>query len=139
MIKKDYNKYTSFIDRFLFIIVAFIGDIVDASKLGKYIVRYNYTDSSGNAAHEMKRVVNVLDTQKPTITLLGEANLEIEAFSSYPDAGATAYDNYNGDITKKIIVTGWVNSSALGVEILKKIYVIYNESLRKIIVNCNNF
>ena len=25
------------------------------------------------------------------------------------------------------------------VEILKKLYVIYNESLRKIIVNCNNF
>jgi len=99
------------------------GDIVDTSKLGKYIVRYNFTDSSGNSAHEVKRIVNVLDTQKPVITLLGDADLEVEAFSSYSDAGATAYDNYDGDITKKIIITGLADTNALG-----DYYVRYNVS-----------
>lgn len=90
------------------------GDLVDTSKLGKYIVRYNYTDSSGNAAREVKRVVNVLDTQKPVITLLGDADLKVEAFSAYSDAGGTAYDNYDGDITRKIIVSGSVDTNVLG-------------------------
>ena len=99
------------------------GDMVDTSKLGKYIVRYNYTDTSGNAAHEVKRIVNVLDTQKPIITLLGDADLKVEAFSPYSDTGATAYDNYDGDITRKIIVNGLVNTNVLG-----DYYVRYNVS-----------
>ena len=90
------------------------GDAVNINTLGTYIVRYNYTDSSGNIADEVTRTVSVVDTQKPTITLLGDSEVTLEVFSVYSDAGATAYDSYDGDLTSKIIPSDSMNSNVLG-------------------------
>jgi len=60
------------------------GDTVDTSTVNIYTVTYNYTDSSGNAADEVTRTVNVVDTTKPTIEAHGDETAE--ATSS---AGAT--------------------------------------------------
>ena len=60
------------------------GDTVDTSTVNTYTVTYNYTDSSGNAADEVTRTVNVVDTTKPTIEAHGDETAE--ATSS---AGAT--------------------------------------------------
>ncbi len=66
---------------------------------------------------------NPADTIKPVIRLLGENPVILTVGDSYADAGATATDNKDGDITNKIIVTSDVNSSKEGTY-----YVRYNVS-----------
>ena len=95
------------------------GDTVNINMLGTYIVRYNYTDSSGNVADEVTRTVSVVDTQKPTITLLEDSEVTLEVFSVYSDAGATAYDSYDGDLTSKIISSDSINTNVLGDYVVK--------------------
>ena len=54
------------------------------------------------------------DTTPPVITILGENPIDIEVFSDYADAGATAYDNVDGDLTDSIVTTDNVNTNVLG-------------------------
>ena len=74
---------------------------------------YEYTDGAGNTA-SADRIVRVVDTTKPVITLLGDPNTKIHRGESYNDAGATAFDNYDGDLTAKIVVTSTVDSRHTG-------------------------
>ena len=48
------------------------------------------------------------------ITLLGNDLLTIEVGSTYTNAGATAIDTYDGDLTSSIVVTGVVDTSTVG-------------------------
>ena len=88
---------------------------VDASTVGVYTLSYNVTDASGNVAVEVTRTVNVVDTTIPVITLTGDPIVTIEVDSTYADEGATALDNYDGDITTTIVETGTVDASTVGV------------------------
>ena len=91
------------------------GDTVNTNVLGTYTITYNVSDSSGNIANEVIRTVNVIDTTGPEITIIGGNNVTIEVGSTYEDLGATAIDNYDGDITENILVTGdYVNTSVIG-------------------------
>ncbi|MDA8641887.1 DUF5011 domain-containing protein, partial [Flavobacteriaceae bacterium] len=87
---------------------------VDDDTVGTYTVTYNVTDANDNAATQVSRTVKVLDTTAPVITLTGEATVTIEVGSTYSDAGATASDNYDGDITSSIVVTGTVDTCLVG-------------------------
>lgn len=51
------------------------------------------------------------DMIAPIITLKGQANVELVVGTTYNEAGATAVDNLDGDITDKIIISGTVDSS----------------------------
>ena len=86
---------------------------VNTKVLGTYKVTYNVTDSNGNKATEVVRTVKVVDTKKPTIKLKDDTpSVTIKAGASYTDTGATANDNYDGDITSKI--TTKIEFTALG-------------------------
>lgn len=87
---------------------------VDTSTIGTYTLTYNVSDSSGNSAASITRMVNVIDTISPEISLLGEQNLTIEVGASYAEAGATATDLFEGDLGNSIIVTGSVDISSIG-------------------------
>ena len=87
---------------------------VDTSALGAYAVTYDVTDASGNQAVQVTRTVNVVDTTPPVITLLGSETETINWGESYVDAGATASDNLDGDITASIVVLNDVNPAVLG-------------------------
>ena len=50
----------------------------------------------------------------PEITLNGEATIEVTQNSTYTDAGATAFDLEDGDLTSNIVVTGSVNTAVIG-------------------------
>jgi prepilin-type N-terminal cleavage/methylation domain-containing protein len=50
----------------------------------------------------------------PVITILGNNPTNINVNSTYVDAGATALDDVDGDVTSKIIATGTVNPSVVG-------------------------
>ena len=87
---------------------------VDTDVVGQYTVTYNVSDANSNAAVEVIRTVNVVDTTIPVITLLGDATVTIEVGSTYTDAGATALDNYDGDITSSIVTVNTVDTSTVG-------------------------
>lgn len=87
---------------------------VDTNTLGTYIITYNAADSSTNAAISVSRTVNVVDTTDPVLTLLGIDPTDAEWTQPYVDAGATASDNYYGDITSSIIVVNPVNTLVIG-------------------------
>ena len=57
---------------------------------------------------------NNSDTIAPVITLLGEATVNINPGDTYQDAGATALDNVDGDITNNIVTTGEINTIVSG-------------------------
>ena len=94
---------------------------VDEDTVGTYTVTYNVTDANSNAATQVSRTVNVVDTTAPVITLLGEATVTIEVGSTYSDAGATASDNYDGNITSSIVISGTVDTCLVG-----EVYITYN-------------
>lgn len=49
------------------------------------------------------------DTNPPTMTLIGNESVYSQKDSTYIDQGATAYDEEDGDITSKIVVTDNIN------------------------------
>jgi len=54
------------------------------------------------------------DAVPPVLTLTGEAATSVEAKTTYTDAGATAADNIDGDISRNITVSGSVNMNSVG-------------------------
>ena len=54
------------------------------------------------------------DTVTPVLTLLGESSVSVAARTSYIDAGATATDNVDGNISASIAVTGSVDLAIVG-------------------------
>ena len=91
---------------------------VDTDIVASYTLTYNVSDVAGNAATEVTRTVNVVDTTAPVITLTGLEIVTIEVGSTYTDGGATATDNYDDDTTLtasivtdvSVVVTGTVGS-----------------------------
>jgi len=66
---------------------------------------------------------NVPDVVKPVITLLGNASVTVNLGDHYNDAGATALDDQDGDITANITTISNVDTSTLGTY-----HVTYNVS-----------
>ena len=81
-------------------------DDLDLTTVGTYTITYNVIDSNGNEAAEVTRTVNVVDNVAPVITLLGAAAVQVGIDDTYVDAGATASDNVDGDLTAGIVVGG---------------------------------
>ena len=90
---------------------------VDTAVSADYTVTYNVMDSAGNAATEMIRTVSVVvpDTEAPVITLNGANPQVTTTGSSYTELGATAMDNFDGDISGSIVIdSSGVNTAAAG-------------------------
>ena len=63
------------------------------------------SDATGNAAEQVTRTVTVVDEVAPTLVLVG-GNVTVECGDSYTDAGATATDTCEGDLTASIVANG---------------------------------
>ena len=88
---------------------------VDVNTVGTYTVTYNVSDAAGNAASQISRTVNITpDVTIPIITLLGEVEVSLELGSIFTDAGATAVDNIDGDITANIVTVNSVDVNLVG-------------------------
>lgn len=85
---------------------------VDSEKLGTYTLTYS-AEKYGQEG-KATRTVTVVDTQKPTLSLKGEAELTIVKGNKYKEAGFTATDNYDGDLTEKVTVGGKVDVDKAG-------------------------
>ncbi|TBM99356.1 DUF5011 domain-containing protein [Hyunsoonleella flava] len=83
------------------------GDTVDTNTAGTYVVTYDVSDAAGNPATQVTRTVNVIpDTTVPVITLVGASTIDLNVGDTYPEQGATAMDNIDGDITANIVIGG---------------------------------
>jgi len=100
------------------------GDTVDTYTLGTYTITYDVNDSSGQDAIQVQRVVNVIDTTKPIITLNGAEKITLEAGTTYVELNATAMDNLDGDLSSQIII----DSSEINMAIEGNYTVTYNIS-----------
>ena len=75
---------------------------------GNYTITYNVQDPSTNAATQVTRLVHVVDTVPPVITVTPGVST-VECHTAYTDAGATANDNCAGVLSPT--TTGTVNTN----------------------------
>jgi hypothetical protein len=87
---------------------------VNTAVAGTYTVRYNVSDVASNAATEVTRTVNVVDTTAPVITRLGTSPVTVACGATYTDAGATAADTCGGNLTASIVTVNPVNTAVPG-------------------------
>jgi prepilin-type N-terminal cleavage/methylation domain-containing protein len=80
-------------------------DSVDTSTFTTYTITYTAVDSQGNIGSAARQVV-VKDKTAPVITILGSNPASINVGGTYSDAGATALDETDGNVTSKIVATG---------------------------------
>ena len=85
------------------------GDPVNITQIGNYTVTYDATDTAGNIATQVNRIVIVQDTNAPIITLIGNSTQYIEFASNYTDLNATTDDG-----TSVIIGGDPVNITQIG-------------------------
>jgi len=94
------------------LVVASIGPgDVDTGHAGEFVVAYTAMDASGNAA-ESVRLVRVVDTEPPEITLLGDAHMTLYEGTPYIEWGATARDACDDDVF--VSITGGVDTGTPG-------------------------
>ena len=95
--------------------IVITGD-VDTSINGSYIRYYNVSDSTGNAAITVTRIIDVADTGKPVITLNGNQTINLQTGDTYTELGATATDSVDNDatLTASILIESNVNTSNSG-------------------------
>lgn len=94
------------------------GDSVNVNVAGTYAIHYNVLDVAGNAATQITRLVSVSDTTAPVLSLIGSGFVTHEQGTPYTDAGATALDSVEGDVSSSINIHGSVNTQVAGVYIL---------------------
>ncbi|MDB5105067.1 MAG: hypothetical protein JWP91_2756 [Fibrobacteres bacterium] len=88
---------------------------VDTRVRAHYTLVFQCSDSAGNQAQELKRVVSVErlpDPVKPILTLKGLDSLDVIQGTAYVDAGSSCVDDRDGPIP--VTVTGSVDPSLRG-------------------------
>lgn len=78
---------------------------VDFNTVGTYQVSYNAMDNDGNAATEIFRDIEIVDTTAPIIMLIGDNPQIVSTCSTYTELGATAIDPCSGtDYSTSIVI-----------------------------------
>lgn len=80
---------------------------------GDFTFIYNVQDPSGNFA-TVQRVVHVIDSTPPRISLAGDQKIKIYAGDSFADPGVRASDDFDGDVSAGVVASGEVNCSQPG-------------------------
>ena len=80
--------------------------------VGNYDVIYTVTDPCANQS-VISRIVNIVDTTPPTITLNGDANINLSQYNEYVELGATAYDIVDGSLS--VTISGSIDISTVGI------------------------
>lgn len=97
-------------------------DNLDLDTLGLYYIDYSIANSPDVVT---TRMISVVDRIAPTLELI-EADLEININEEFEDPGVIALDNYDGDISEKVEVSGEVDVTTAGEYTLT--YEVYDES-----------
>ena len=73
-----------------------VGDQVNTKIVGEYQVKYNYLYNI------FTKTYKVVDIEPPVIDLTGKYAVKVKNISEYEEPGFTAFDNYDGDLTKQV-------------------------------------
>jgi len=76
-------------------------------------VTYTVTDSNGGTSKTTRTVIVKANT-KPVLRLKGKRTVTIKVGSVYIDAGATAKDSEDGDLTASIVTVSTVDTLVAG-------------------------
>lgn len=98
---------------------------IKANVVGDYEVVYSVTNTKGKKEKKVTRIVKVRDDIKPVIKLKKGSVYKVQYGTNYKEPGYTATDNYDGNITKKVKVTGNVDTNKLG---MYKLYYSVTDS-----------
>lgn len=85
---------------------------VDITKIGKYQI--NYRIKHLFTTKEVTRMIIIVDTTCPIITLKGNKEIKLYQNSKYKEPGYQVTDNYDKDLEAKVKITNNVNTSKLG-------------------------
>ena len=88
---------------------------IDDTAPGTYALNYTATDAAGNTA-SLSRVIIVLDTTAPVITLNGDNPFTQNEDMAYTEAGATAQDNLDDEI--EVVISGNIDDTTPGIYVL---------------------
>ena len=109
-----------------------IDNNIDENKTGSYEVKYSLQVK--NKIINKVRKVNVIDNISPKITLKGSNNIKLYESSDYEEPGFIAFDNYDGDITKNVIVQNDIKEEIGDYKIT---YIVEDSSGNKTMVTRN--
>ncbi len=87
---------------------------VDTKKVGIYDLKYVITNHKGKKKQTVSRKVVVIDNVAPIITLTGGNEWTVEVGSTFEEPGYNASDNFDGNITKNVKISGQVNTKEKG-------------------------
>lgn len=93
---------------------------VDTSTIGKYTLKYS------TLLQSFTRTVRVVDTTAPEISLNGREYILMPVNGEYQEAGVTAIDNYDGDISSSVKISGKVDVTKAGM--YQVIYTVTDSS-----------
>ena len=85
---------------------------IDVDSIGHYEVTYEY--ENGGISYYKHRYIDIVDTIKPELNLVGKETIYLSVGSKYVEFGASAAYNYDGDLTENIIVDSNVNITKAG-------------------------
>jgi hypothetical protein len=111
--------------------VQITGDSVALSKPGSYRISYECQDPSGHKAVAVNRQIIVRDSKCPSVSLKGASVVSVEAGFPFKDAGATARDGFDGDISRSITTDGDTVNEAKAYTMSRSCQEIYNQGARK--------
>ena len=100
---------------------------VDTKKVGEY--KLTYIVKKENLKKELTRTIKVIDDVNPVITLTGNSKISLTVGDDYKEPGFVANDNYDGNITDKVVVTNNIDKNKKGnYEVVYKVSDTSNNS-----------
>lgn len=76
---------------------------IEDHKLGSYKVTYTFSYFFSKI--RKTKIVNIVDKDLPNIELVGEKEINICPNTKYEDEGYKAFDEYDGDLTNKVVIS----------------------------------
>ena len=101
---------------------------VDTSKVGKYEIKYEAKYSFVTSS--ITRTIEIVDIKEPTIELDGNTNIKLYTGNQFKEPGYKASDEYDGDLTDKVIVNNPLDINKSGTYTIE--YVVEDSSNNKV-------
>ena len=95
---------------------------VNTKEIGRYDIYYKI--EADNKQVSAKRTVDVVDYTPPTIALNGSKNVTISSMDLFEETGFEANDNYDGNLTEKVVV----ETNQISEEEYEKVYYVKDSS-----------
>ena len=79
---------------------------IHTDKLGEQIIYYDFTSERGKEAVSLKRVVTIVDTTPPVISLTDGTEINVGVGSEFTDPGSVVTDNYDKNLVATVKLEG---------------------------------